>query len=149
MSAEFAMKWLLRFIGITTIPAFLAAVMPQSWFAYLIHRVDPAIPVGLLVTYLGRIPMAPHAFARLQCFIFATEMRWYRPLIRILGVGSLAAALIGLIALFSTVPPDQRTGFFWVVFGDFAEGLVQASLLVILLFRIQYSSDKEGLGIGD
>ncbi len=149
MSAEFALKCLLRFIGITTIPAFIAAVMPQSWFAYLIHRVDPAIPAGLLVTYLGRILMALYAFVGLQCFIFATDITRYRPLIWILGLGSLGAALTGLIALVAVVPSDERAGFFWVMFGDFAEGLVQGLLLVILLFRIEYSGDKEGLGIGD
>ena len=135
MSAESAVKWLLRFIGVTTIPALVAAVMPQSWFAYLIHRVDPAIPVGLLVTYLGRILMAMYALIGLQCFIFATDVRRYRPLIWIVGAGSIAAGFIGLVALFSTVPSDRWTGFFWVLFGDFAEGLVQGIVLVILLSR--------------
>jgi hypothetical protein len=142
MNAESATKWLLRFIGITTIPALVAAVMPQSWFACLIHRVDPTIPVGLLVTYLGRILMALYALIGLQCFLFATDLRRYRPLIWIVGVGSVALALTGLIALFSTVAWDQRTGFFWVVFWDFAEGLVQGLLLVILLLRIQYSTSR-------
>jgi len=136
------MKWLLRFIGITTIPAFIAAVMPQSWFACLIHRAEPGIPVGFLVTYLGRILMALYALVGLQCFIFAADIRRYRPLIWILGVGSLAATLIGLIALFSTVPSDQRTGFFWVVFWDFAEGFVQAVLVVVLLLRIRHSGSR-------
>jgi hypothetical protein len=142
MNAESALKWLLRFIGITTIPAFIAAVMPQSWFASLIHRIEPAIPVGLLVTYLGRILMALYALVGLQCFIFATDIRRYRPLIWILGVGSVAATLIGLIALFSTVPADQRTGFFWVVFWDFAEGLGQGLLLVVLLLRTEHSTSR-------
>ena len=53
MSADSAMKWLLRFIGITTIPAFVAAVMPQAWFVYLIQKAEPGMPVGILVTYLG------------------------------------------------------------------------------------------------
>jgi hypothetical protein len=138
MNAESAIKCLLRFIGVTTIPAFVAAVMPQPWLAYLIHRVDPGIPVGLLVTYLGRVLMAMYAFIGLQCFIFAADIRRYRPLIWIVGAGSIAAALIGLIALFSTVPSDQWTGFFWVVFCDFAEGLAQGLVLVFLLSRVRY-----------
>ena len=142
MNAESAVKWLLRFIGITTIPAFVAAVMPESWFAYVIHRAEPGTPAGLLVTYLGRILMALYALIGLQCFIFATDIRRYRPLIWILGVGSLAGALIGLIALFSTVPSAQRTGFFWVVFWDFAEGLAQGLVLVVLLLRIQSSGSR-------
>ena len=142
MNAESAVKWLLRFIGVTTIPAFVAAVMPQSWFAWLIHRVDPGIPVGLLVTYLGRILMALYAFIGLQCFIFATDIKRYRPLIWIVGAGSMAATLTGLIVLFSTVPSDQWTGFFWVVFWDFAEGLAQGLVLVILLSRVQHSRSR-------
>lgn len=86
--------------------------------------------------------MALYALIGLQCFLFATDLRRYRPLIWIVGVGSVALALTGLIALFSTVAWDQRTGFFWVVFWDFAEGLVQGLLLVILLLRIQYSTSR-------
>ena len=86
--------------------------------------------------------MALYALIGLQCFIFATDIRRYGPLIWILGVGSLAGALIGLIALFSTVPSAQRTGFFWVVFWDFAEGLAQGLVLVVLLLRIQSSGSR-------
>jgi hypothetical protein len=136
MTAETGLKWLLRFVAVTTIPAFIAAVMPQSWLAFLIHKAEPGISTGILVTYLARILMLTYAFIGLQCFIFSTDIRRYLPLIWIIGVGSLIAALIGLIVLFSTVPPDHRTGFFWVVFGDFAEGFVQGVLLVILLLRI-------------
>jgi len=138
MTAESGLKWLLRFIGITTIPAFIAAVMPQSWLAFLIHKAEPGMSTGILVTYLARGMMLMYAFVGLQCFIFAADIRRYRPLIWILGVGSLIAALIGLIVLFSTVPLGHRTGFFWIVFGDFAEGFAQAVLLVILLLRIPH-----------
>ncbi len=33
VTAESGRRWLLRFIGITTIPAFVAAGMPQCWLA--------------------------------------------------------------------------------------------------------------------
>lgn len=52
-------------------------------------------------------------------------------------MGSLILASVGLIVLFSQVPSDQRTGVFWLVFVDFAEGLVQAILMVFLLLRIR------------
>ena len=146
MNAESGLKWLLRFIGITTLPALVAAVMPQSWFAWLIHQADPGIPVGILVTYLGRILMALYALIGLECFICATDIRRYRPLIWVLGVGSLAGALIGLVALFSAVPSGERAGLFWIVFCDFAEGLVQAILLVILLLRTRYPGSTYGRG---
>jgi len=136
MTAESGLKWLLRFIGLTTIPAFVAGIMPQSWMAFLIHKVEPGMPIGILVTYLARVLMLMYAFVGLQCFIIAADIRRYLPLIWVLGVGSIAATIAGLIALFAGVTPDHRTGMFWIVFGDFAEGLVQGVLLVVLLCHV-------------
>jgi hypothetical protein len=136
MTAESGLKWLLRFIAVGTIPAFIAAVMPQSWVAFLIHKVEPGMPIGILVTYLARILMLMYAFVGLQCFIFSTDIRRYLPMIWIIGVGTVVVALIGIIALFAGVAPDHRAGFFWVVFGDFMEGFAQGVLMVILLLRI-------------
>ena len=136
MTAESGLKWVLRFIAVTTIPAFIAAVMPQSWLALLIHKAEPGMSTGILVTYLARILMLMYAFVGLQCFIFSTDIERYRPLIWILGVGTVVVTLVGIIALFAGVAPDHRAGFFWVVFGDFTDGLVKGILLVILLLRI-------------
>lgn len=136
MTAESGLKWLLRFIGVTTIPAFVAGIMPQSWVALLIHKVEPGMSIGILVTYLARVLMLMYALVGLQCFIFAADIRRYLPLIWVLGVGSIVATLVGLIALFAGVAPDHRTGMFWIVFGDFAEGLVQGIVLVALLCAI-------------
>jgi general stress protein CsbA len=138
MTAESGLKWLLRFIGITTIPAFIAAVMPQSWVAFLIHKVEPGMSIGILVTYLARILTLMYAFVGLQCFIFASDIRRYLPLIWIIGVGTVVVTVIGLIVLFTGVAPEHRAGFFWVVFGDFTDGLVKGVLLVILLLRIPH-----------
>ncbi len=138
MTAETGLKWLLRFIGITTIPAFIATVMPQSWLIFLIHKAEPGLSAGILVTYLARILTLMYAFVGLQCFIFASDIRRYRPLIWILGVGTVVVTLVGIIVLFAGVAPEHRVGFFWVVFGDFAEGFAQAVLLVILLLRIPH-----------
>ena len=136
MTAESGLKWVLRFIAVTTIPAFIAAVMPQSWVVFLIHKAEPGMSTGILVTYLARILMLMYAFVGLQCFIFSTDIERYRPLVWILGVGAVVVTLVGIIALFAGVAPDHRAGFFWVVFGDFTDGLVKGILLVILLLRI-------------
>ena len=139
MSAESAIKWVLRFIGIMAIPALVVAVMAQSWFAYLIQKAELGMPVGILLTYLRRMLMALYAFAGLQCFAFAADISRYRPLIWLLGLGSLGVTLIGLVVPFFTAPSGNRGGLFWIVFGDFVEGFVQALLLVILLLRIRSS----------
>jgi len=136
MTAESGLKWVLRFIGITTIFAFIAAVMPQSWVAFLIHKAEPGMSIGILVTYLARGMMLMYAFVGLECFVFAADIKRYRPLIWILGVGTGVVTLVGIIALFAGVAPDHRVGFFWIVFGDFAEGFAQGVLVVILLLRI-------------
>jgi hypothetical protein len=138
MTAETGLKWLLRFICITTIPAFVAAIVPQSWLAFLIHKVEPGMSIGILVTYLARVLMLMYTFVGLQCFIFAADIRRYLPLIWVIGIGSTAVAIIGLIALFAGVEPDHRTWLFWIVFGDFTEGLIQGVVLVILLCHIAH-----------
>ncbi len=137
------MKWLLRFIGIGTIPAFIAAVMPQDWLACLINKAEPGISVGILVTYLARVLMAIYALVGLQCIIIAADVKRYRPLIFILGVGTFIIALAGLIVLFCAVPPDHRTSIFWIVFADFAEGFAQAILILILLLNIPKSEYRQ------
>jgi hypothetical protein len=136
MTAESGLKWVLRFIAVTTIPAFIAAVMPQSWVVFLIHKAESGMSTGILVTYLARILMLMYAFVGLQCFIFSTDIERYRPLVWILGVGTVVVTLVGIIALFAGVAPDHRAGFFWVVFGDFTDGLGKGILVVILLLRI-------------
>jgi len=137
MTAESGLKWLLRFIGFTTLFAFFAAAMPQSWLAHWIDKGAPGTPTGILVTYLWRMLMIMYVFAGVVCLVSSTDIPRYLPLIWILGVGSLVFAPIGLIVLFSQVPPDQQTGIFWFVFVDFAEGLAQAILMVLLLLRIR------------
>jgi hypothetical protein len=140
MTAETGLKWLLRFIWLTTLPALFAAAMPQAWLAWLIDKGAPGTSAGILVTYLARMLMVLYALIGLQCLILSTDIRRYLPLIRVLGVGSLLLAALGLLVLFSQVSPDQRTGIFWIVFVDFAEGLVQAILMVVLLLRISSRS---------
>ncbi len=139
MTAEWGVKWLLRFISLTTVLALLAAIAPPSWLAYWANRAAPGTPTGILFTYLARMLMAMYAFAGLLGFIMSTDIRRYLPLIWVLGVASVVAPVVGLIALFAAVPLDQRVGFFWVVFVDFAEGLAQGVLLVFLLLRLPYS----------
>jgi hypothetical protein len=136
MTAEAGLKWLLRFIAVTAIPAFVAAVMPQSWLVSMVNKAEPGTSTGILVTYLVRILMAAYVLIGLECLVFSTDVRRYRPLIWLLGIVTLIIASVGLVVLFSAVPADHRVGFFWFVFVDFAEGLAQAVLLIILLLRI-------------
>lgn len=135
----------MRFIGATTIPALIAAVMPQPWLAYLIDKAEPGTSTSILMTYLARILMAMYAFIGLQCFIVSGDVRRYRPLILILGTAGVTVALVGLLVLFTTVPPEGRTRIFWIVFFDFAEGLAHTALLVILVLRVRPMGERVAL----
>jgi len=136
VTAESGTRWLLRFIGITTIPAFVAAILPQPWLIHLINEVDPGASTGILMTYLARMLMAMYAFVGIEAFIFASDVRRYRPLILILGAGGAAVALIGLLVLLAAVSSEGRTRVFWIVFIDFAEGFAHTLLLAILIRRV-------------
>jgi len=136
VTAESGLKWVLRFACFTTLFALFAAVMPQSWLAYWVNKGAPGTSAGILVTYLWRMLMVMYAFAGVIFLVASMDIPRYLPLIWILGIGSLVLASVGLVVLFSQVPPGQRTAMFWIVFVDFAEGLVQAVLIVALLLRI-------------
>ena len=136
MKAETGVKWLLRAISITTIPAFVAAVMPQSWLLYLLNWIEPGLSAGLLVTYITRCLMGVYALLGVQFVIWSFDVKRYRPLIVNLCVCVIIAAVVGLTALVITVPPPERNRVFWVVFVDLAEGLAHTVLLTILILRV-------------
>lgn len=146
MTAEFGLKWLLRFIAFTTLFALIAAVMPQAWLVHFVHKADPAVPVGLFVTYMFRMLMGIFAFVGLFCVVVSTDVQRYRPLIWVLSVVCLIGTLAGVITLLVAVPSDQRIGFFWFAFVDQAEGLAQSVLLVVLLLLIRRHNPHRAVG---
>jgi len=136
MTAETGVKWLLRVLAVTTIPAFIAAVMPQAWLVHMLNWVEPGRSVGLLTTYIMRCLMGLYAFLGLQAVIWSYDVRRYRPLIVNLCICVIIAAIAGLTALVITVPPAQRGRIFWVAFVDLAEGLAHTVLLAVLVRRV-------------
>ncbi len=66
MTAETGVKWVLRFISLTTIPAFVGAVMPQRWLASVLNWIEPGFPVGLFGSYIARCLMGVYAFMGIQ-----------------------------------------------------------------------------------
>ena len=136
MTAETGVKWLLRILSITTIPAFVAAVMPQSWLADMLNWMEPGFSAGLLESYITRCLMGLYAFMGVQAVIWSTDVKRYRPLIVNLCVCCIIAALAGLTALLTTVPIAERNKVFWIIFVDLAEGLAHLVLLTILILRV-------------
>jgi hypothetical protein len=139
MKAETGLKWLLRFIAMMSLMALFSAVMPQSWLSFLIDKGAPGTTTGILITYLARMLFILYALVGLQCFIFSFDIPRYRPIIWLIGGGSVAVTVIGIIFLFCLFVAESRTGVFRIVFADLAEGFLQGILIVILLLRIPYS----------
>ncbi|MHC4323431.1 MAG: hypothetical protein ACYSUX_04065 [Planctomycetota bacterium] len=136
MTAETGVKWLLRIISITTIPAFIAAVMPQSSLVALLNWIDPELSAGLLVRYITRCLMGVYAFLGIQAVIWSTDVKRYRPLIISLCVCAIVGCVVALTALVIGVPSAQRTRVFWIAFIDITEGLAHTVLLTILILRV-------------
>ena len=136
MTAETGVKWLLRIISITTVPAFIAAVMPQDRLVALLNWIDPELSAGLLVRYITRCLMGVYAFLGIQALIWSTDVKRYRPLIVNLCVCAIIGCVVALTALVIGVPPVERTRVFWIAFIDITEGLAHTILLAILILRI-------------
>ena len=136
MTAETGVKWLLRVISITTIPAFVAAVGPQSWFTYILNWIEPEFSNGLLEMYITRCLMGMYAFLGVQAVIWSMDVKRYRPVILNLCVFCIIFAIVGLTVLFTAFSPAERTRVFWIIFIDLAEGLAHLVLLTILILRV-------------
>ena len=144
MSAETGAKWVLRFITLTTVPAFVAAVMPQRWLVFGLNWVEPGSSPGLFGSYLIRCLMSVYAFMGIQAAIWSTDVRRYHPLILNLCVCVLIAVPLALLALFIAVPPASYNSAFWIIFIDLTEGFAQMGLLAILVRRVPDQASVSG-----
>jgi len=136
MKAETGAKWLMRALAITTIPAFLTAVMPQSHFIRVLHWLEPGCEIGMLLTYAMRCLMGLYAILGIQFVIWSNDVKRYRPAILNICICCIIGAIAGLTALITTVPADERTRMYWIAFFDMAEGIVPVILLTILIIRV-------------
>ncbi len=137
MTAETGVRWVLRFISITTVPAFVGCVMPQRWLLFALDWVEPGISPGLFGSYLIRCLMGVYAAIGIQTLIWSTDVRRYRPAILSVCVCVIIAAPAALAALVLTASPAEHCRAFWIIFIDLAEGLAQMVLLAILLRRVR------------
>lgn len=136
MTAETGVKWLLRFISLTTLPTFVGVAVPQSWLVLAMDWVEPGCTVGLFGSYLIRCLMGVYAFMGIQAAIWSTDVRRYRPLILSLCLCVIIVVPVALAALVIAVPRAEHARVFWIMFADLAEGLAQMTLLAILIRRV-------------
>ena len=136
MKAETGVKWLLRIISISTIPPLFYAVGPQCWLDNVLNWAEPGLTAGLFVSYIMRCLLGLYVFLGVQAVIWSCDVKRYRPLILNLCIFVIVFALAGLIAIFISIPPDERTKAFWIIFIDMAEGLAHTILLTVLVLRV-------------
>ncbi len=87
--------FVLRIIGASALFALLAVVMPITWMA-AVHRWLGLgeMPTDPIVGYLARSLSLFYAFFGIIFLALATDLRRYRPLVRVVGIG---AALFGFV----------------------------------------------------
>src|SRR5438477_12490784 len=92
-----ALTILLRVLGVGSLFALGAVLMPLSWMAN-IHRWLGLgeMPTAPVVEYLARSVSAFYALFGALCLVVAYDLERYRPLVRFLG---RAIALMGLVLL--------------------------------------------------
>ncbi len=91
------LKLLLRLLGVTTLLAVGAVVMPMAWMAETHRRLGmDELPLTPLVEYLARTASAFYAFFGALCLLAAADLERYRPLVRFLGI---ALVVMGIVFL--------------------------------------------------
>jgi len=95
--ADKALVLLLRFLGVTTLLALAAVVMPLSWMAGTHRWLGLGdMPITPLLEYLARTISAFYGFFGALCLVAAADLDRYRPLVRFLGV---SLAVMGIVFL--------------------------------------------------
>jgi hypothetical protein len=126
MTRTTALAILLRAIGITSLFAVVAVLMPMSWMASTHRWLGLGeMPIAPIVENLARSVSAFYALFGGLCLVLASDPQRYRPVVRFLGV---AAALFGIVL----IGADSSAGmpFWWLV----ADGLSALAIGASMFF---------------
>jgi hypothetical protein len=88
----------LRFVGYFTLLAFAAAIMPESWMVAIakLLTMDP-FPSHPLTFYLARNLSLLYGFVGIGLIVIANDLHRYRPMVRMLAVGTMAFGILQII----------------------------------------------------
>ena len=88
----------LRVVGYFTLLAFAAAVMPESWMVKIAKAltIDP-FPSSPLTFYLARNLSLIYGFVGAGVLVIASDLDRYRPLVRLLAIGTMAFGVLQLV----------------------------------------------------
>jgi hypothetical protein len=93
-STDKRLRILLRIVGVLTLLALVAVVMPKSWMASTHEWLGLGeLPDAPIVQNLTRSVSAFYALFGAVCLMLASDVERYRPLVRFLGI---AVALFGV-----------------------------------------------------
>jgi hypothetical protein len=90
-----ALVILLRIVGVGSLFALVALVLPTSWMAATHRWLGLGeMPTGPVVEYLARSLSAFYALVGALCLVVVADLERYRPLVRFLGVAFAVMSLI-------------------------------------------------------
>jgi hypothetical protein len=125
--ADKALVFLLRCLGVGSLFALVAVVMPFSWMVATHRWLGLGeMPTGPVVEYLARSVSAFYALFGAICLVLASDLERYRPLVRFLA---LAVVLMSLVVL----GVDLTAGMpWWWSASEGPGGVVFGALLFVL-----------------
>lgn len=131
-------KWLILFfrvVGIGTIFAFAAAVMPQKWIVEIAEELGfEPFPFAPLTFYLARNLSLLYGFVGCALLVIASDLSRYRPLVSQVGIGAIAfGSLQFLVDIQSGMP------MWWTLYESLSTILGGVVILVL---------DRKTLGSG-
>ncbi len=99
MTKSTLLRIILQVVGVTSLCALIAVVMPMPWMATIHEWLGlGAMPTGNIVEYLARSLSAFYALFGFLCLVLATDVERYRRVVWCMGisVGVLGVIMIGI-----------------------------------------------------
>lgn len=143
--AERRLKLLLRVIGFTCLPAFMAVVMPHSWLERGVELVEPGTAVRVLISYLARLLSAYYFLLGGMLLVFATDVRRYARAIRLIAIWSLVVVAVFVIHGGPVLVKGEMGWFIWFVASDCAFGFAFSVAILLLQWHVAKYDHREAV----
>lgn len=131
------LKLFLQFIGAVSLLAFAAAMMPGRWMIEIADELGLApFPDHPLTFYLARNLSLMYGFVGLVLLIVASDLNRYRPLVRLIALGTIVFSGMQLIV-------DTMSGMpVWWTIGESASTIAGGGWMYWLDRRTLNSKDR-------
>ncbi|EMI16913.1 signal peptide protein [Rhodopirellula maiorica SM1] len=121
------LRLFLQFVGLVTLLAFPAAMMPEKWMVEIAKLLGiHSFPAAPLTFYLARHLSILYGFVGIGLLVLARDLVRYRPLVRYLAVGTIAFGVAQFVV-------DSMAGMpSWWTWGESISTVAGGGLLVWL-----------------